>query len=400
MNPTGDELYDVAIVGLGPAGRALASACGAAGLHVLALDPRPDAPWTQTLSLWTDQLPTWLSPDVLAHTVSGPTLYCPSRTVLDRDYSVFDNARLREALPLTDAVTVEAVALGDAQVADLTRRAHRVVDCRGAGGPSGQRPLQTAYGLVLPTAAAAPAMGGDPALFMDWRTDFDADDDGTDHEADDDELGPSFLYAIPLDSGSILLEETCLAGCPAPDPQALGRRLRSRLVRRGVAPEAIAEPLEVEEVRIPLLPPVRTYDDPRVEAFGTAGGHGHAATGYSIAASFRAVPAAVNALRTGYPLPRPRTGPTGLLHKTGLRALLGADEPTVQGLFGAFGRITDQRQQWFLDGSSPSYQVARAMWDMWACMPVRGKVGMIAAVLGGSGRSSARGRAETVEPHG
>lgn len=384
MNPTGGELYDVAIVGLGPAGRALASACGAAGLRVLAVDPRPDAPWNRTLALWTDQLPSWLGPDVLAHTVHGPTLYCPSRAVLNRGYAVLDTDRLREELPLGDTVTVEAVALGDAQVAELTRRAHRVVDCRGAGGPGRTDALQTGYGLVLPTAAAAPALGGDPALFMDWRTDYD-----------DDELGPSFLYAVPLDSESILLEETCLAGRPASDPAALGRRLRSRLTRRGVAPGAIADPVAVEEVRIPLLPPLRTYADPRVEAFGTAGGHGHAATGYSVAASLRAVPAAVNALRTGYPLPRPRTEPTGLLHHAGLRALLGADDHTLHWLFGAFGRIDDRRQRWFLDGSSPSYQVARAMWDMWVRMPAGGKAGMVAAMVAGSGRR----RAESAEPH-
>lgn len=385
MNPTDGELYDVAVVGLGPAGRALASASGAAGLRVLAIDPRPDAPWTQTLALWTDQVPSWLGADVLAHTVHGPTLYCPSRAVLNREYGVLDTDRLRGELPLGDTVTVEAVALGDAQVAALTRRAHRVVDCRGARGPSEGPASQTGYGLVLPTAAAAPALGGDPALFMDWRSDHD-----------DDELGPSFLYAIPLDPGSVLLEETCLAGRPAPEPAALGERLRSRLLRRGVSAESIADPLAVEEVRIPLLPPVRTYSDPRIEAFGTAGGHGHAATGYSIAASLRAVPAAVNSLRTGYPLPRPRTRPTGLLHHAGLRALLGADAPTIHGLFGAFGRIDQCRQRWFLDGASPSYQVARAMWDMWCRMPVRGKAGMVTAVVAGSGR----GRSETVEQHG
>lgn len=385
MNPRGGELYDVAIVGLGPAGRALASACGAAGLRVLAVDPRPDTPWTRTLALWADQVPPWLGRDVLAHTVHGPTLYCPSRAVVDRGYAVLDTDRLRARLPLGDTVTVEAVALGDSQVAALTDRAHRVVDCRGAGGPGEASALQTGYGLVLPTAAAAPALGGDAALFMDWRTDYD-----------DDDLGPSFLYAIPLDPGTVLLEETCLAGRPAPDPDALGTRLESRLLRRGVAAEAVAEPLAVERVRIPLLPPVRTYSDPRVEAFGTAGGHGHAATGYSVAASLRAVPAAVNALRTGYPLPQPRTAPTGLLHHAGLRALLGADAHTIHGLFGAFGRIDDRRQRWFLDGSSPSYQVARAMWDMWLRMPLRGKAGMVAALVAGSGR----GGTEPVEPHG
>lgn len=365
-------MADVAVVGLGPAGRALASRCAAEGLRVLAVDPDPDAPWRQTLSLWTDQLPPWLGRDVLAHTVSGPTLHSPTiqgseRHVIGMEYAVLDTARLREALPLGTGVTIERSRVDDAGLRALTRRAHRVVDCRGAR-PGPGVPMQTAYGIVLPTADAAPALGGDPALFMDWRTDHD-----------DDELGPTFLYAIPVGPTRVLLEETCLAGDPAPDPAVLARRLRSRLLRRGVAEEVIDAPLSVEEVRIPLLPPP-PHPDTLIEAFGTAGGHGHAATGYSVASMLEAVPAAVHAVVTGYPLPAPRSRRATALQELGLGALLHADERTLRQLFRAFGRVDPRRQLWFLDGSSPSYQVAAAMWGMWARMPTQGKAGMIRAV--------------------
>ena len=138
-------------------------------------------------------------------------------------------ARLREAFPLGAGVTIERSRIDDAGLRALTRRAHRVVDCRGAR-PGPGIPMQTAYGIVLPAADAAPALGGDPALFMDWRTDHD-----------DDELGPTFLYAIPVGPTRVLLEETCLAGDPAPAPAVLARRLRSRLLRRGVAEEVRLE---------------------------------------------------------------------------------------------------------------------------------------------------------------
>lgn len=368
MNATAAGLYDVAVVGLGPAGRALASRCAAAGLRVLAVDPDPEAPWLQTLSLWADQLPAWLDSGVFAHTCRGPALYAPERKVLDRDYAVLDTTLLREALPLGSGVTVERLALSDSEVLGLRSRAHRVVDCRGAGR---RGPVQTAYGIVVPTRDAAPALDGETALFMDWRTDYD-----------DDEVGASFLYAIPLDADRVLLEETCLAGLPAPEPSALGRRLRSRLSRRGVPAGAVDRSLAVEQVRIPLMPTAHRYPDARVESFGTAGGHGHAATGYSIAATLGAVPAAVNALGTGYPLPAARTSGTEALNRTGLRALLRADEATLHQLFAAFGRIDQQRQQWFLEGTGPSYQVAAAMWQMWVRMPRRAKAGLIAAVAG------------------
>ena len=392
MDATGSDMYDVAVVGLGPSGRALASRCAAAGLSVLAVDPRPDAPWRQTLSLWTDQIPPWLSArecgvDVLAHAVERAAFRSPGRAVLDRGYGVLDNDRLREALPLGPGVTIERTAVDDDGLRGLTARAHRVVDCRGAwsgeergGGRGGGRgrgragalgPLQTAYGIVLSAADAAPALGGEAALFMDWRSDHD----------DDDELGPTFLYAIPLGPDRVLLEETCLAGLPAPAPDALAARLRSRLLRRGVSRAAIDAPLAVERVRIPLLPRSRHGSDPRIEAFGTAGGHGHAATGYSVAAVLAAVPAAVAALACGYPIPAPRSPLSTGLHTLGLRVLVRADDRTLRRLFDAFGRLEPRAQRWFLEGATPSPQVARAMWGMWVRMPLRDKAGMVAAVL-------------------
>jgi lycopene beta-cyclase len=367
MNATGSGMVDVAVVGLGPAGRALASRCAAAGLRVLAVDPEPDAPWRQTLSLWSEQLPPWLPRDVLAHTVHGPTLHSAGRAVIDMEYAVLDNRRLREVLPLGPGVTVEQARLDDEGVRALTGRAHRVVDCRGVR-PGPGTPLQTAYGIVVSAADAARALGGDPALFMDWRTDHD-----------DDGLGPTFLYGLPLGADRVLLEETCLAGLPAPDPADLAGRLRSRLRRRGVAERAVEEPLAVELVRIPLLPPPPPTGQ-LVGAFGTAGGYGHAATGYSVASMLEAVPAVVHALATGHPLPEPRSAAATGLHRLGLDAMLHADDGTLRQLFGAFGRLDSRRQLWFLDGSSPSYQVAGAMWRMWLGMPARAKVGLVRAV--------------------
>ena len=205
---------------------------------------------------------------------------------------------------------------------------------------------------------------------MDWREDHD-----------DDDVGPTFLYAIPLGPDRVLLEETCLAGWPAPTPDSLARRLRSRLRRRGVAQEAIDSALAVEHVRIPLLPRFRSASNPRVEAFGTAGGHGHAATGYSVAAMLQSIPAAVVALESGRPLPAPRSPLSSGLHSVGLRALLRAEDETLRALFAAFGRLEARQQRWFLDSASPSYQVGGAMLAMWSSMPAQHKAGMVAAVL-------------------
>ena len=147
---------------------------------------------------------------------------------LDAGYAVLDNGRLREALDLPeDRVTVERARVGEADLRALRARAPRVVDCRGARPrPGGHRvPRQTAYGVVLAAEDAAPALGGADALFMDWSD--DASDPGDPADA---ALGRTFLYAVPLPGGRTLLEETCLAGQPAPEPDALAARLNRALI--------------------------------------------------------------------------------------------------------------------------------------------------------------------------
>jgi len=366
--------HDVAIAGLGPAGRALASRCAAAGLSVLAVDPAPDAPWIRTLCLWEEQLPPWLGAGVLALTVPDPEIRAPHRRGLDLSYALVDNELLREALPL-DGVTVRRRRVDARGLRALGDVADRVVDCRGAGPVTPRRPAQTAYGIVVDSADAAPALDGAEALLMDWRTDHGED-------GPDDDIGPTFLYALPLPGGRHLLEETCLAGRPAPSPERLARRLRSRLLARGVPARAVEHPLDVEEVRIPLLPP-RHLPGTGVERFGTSGGHGHPATGYSLGASLQAVAPAVWALESGRPLPAPRDHMATGLHRLGLRALLGADESTTLALFDAFGRLPERDRLWYLTGGTPYHRVAAAMWGMYERMTPQARTGLVRACVTG-----------------
>ncbi|MEO7587895.1 MAG: lycopene cyclase family protein, partial [Arachnia sp.] len=67
--------FDVAVVGLGPAGRALAHRLAGTGLDVLAVDPHPERSWPQTLGGWRRQLPAWLpDDDVVASTARDPQI--------------------------------------------------------------------------------------------------------------------------------------------------------------------------------------------------------------------------------------------------------------------------------------------------------------------------------------
>ena len=135
---------DVAVVGLGPAGRSLASACAARGLRVVAVDPRPDAVWTPTYGVWEDELIGRPS-TVVRSRLAAPEVRAVDVHRLSRPYVVLDAAELQAALALDD-VDVRRTRLDDAEVAALSSSARVVVDARGA--PFTQDSLKGAWSLL------------------------------------------------------------------------------------------------------------------------------------------------------------------------------------------------------------------------------------------------------------
>ncbi|WP_402468446.1 lycopene cyclase family protein [Isoptericola aurantiacus] len=369
---------DVAVVGLGPAGRALASRCAAGGLSVLAVDPRPGAAWTPTYGIWADELGD-LPASVVRARAENPELRAIGVHPLERTYLVLDNAALQDALSL-DGVEVRTGRLDDAQVSALRGEAAVVVDARGAR-PAGLRPddpapLQTAYGVVVPTAAAEPALGGAGSLLMDWRTDWT--------QQDRPSATPTFLYAIPVGGDRMLLEETCLAAAPGLPVPELRTRLRRRLLARGVDPAAVDHPLSREVVRIPLRgrgsPP-----PPGVLAVGTAGRGGHRVTGYSVAHSLRQADELARALVRGQVPDDPDPMDAAEhVREVGLRALLRLSAQGMLQLFESFGRLPATRQRDFLARDAGAAELAAAMWGMFAPMPVTAKADLVRASLGPS----------------
>lgn len=372
---TASPAFDVAVVGLGPAGRSLASRCAAHGLRVLAVDPRPDAVWTPTYGIWGDELGD-LPASVVRSRIHGPEIRAHSVHRLARDYLVLDNAGLQAALPL-DGVEVRRDRLDDAGVRRLGAEARIVVDARGAR-PDGRvaddpAPAQTAYGIVVPAEAAAPALHGATALLMDWRTDWSASQEpsGT----------PSFLYAIPLGDGTVLLEETCLAAAPGMPIDELRARLRRRLLARGVELEALETPIDREVVRIPMRGRGAPTPDGAL-AIGTAGRGGNLVTGYSVAHSLRIADPLARRIASGQPAGVDPFGPGDVLREMGLRALLRLDVAGTLGLFDAFGRLPADAQRAFMSRDSRPAELAGAMWGMFRRMSAREKGMLIAATLG------------------
>jgi lycopene beta-cyclase len=352
----------VLVVGGGPSGRALAGACAARGLRTALVDPHPDRAWRITYGAFTAELPADLPVGAVAARARGRAV-AVSAWDLGWEYTVLDVPGLRAHLDAAldgVAVLTGRVVRGDGAgvaLADGTRLAARaVVDAGGHRQPLLFRPArsrpaaeQTAYGVVVDEAAAVPVVAPGEALFMDWTPVGDGHtDDGW----------PTFLYAVPLGGGRVLLEETSLARRPGLPTARLRDRLLARLARAGV----VAEPgAEVERVHFPV-------DTPRhrgrgVLAFGAAAPLMHPATGFSVATALRLAPAVAGALAAHLPGdPRgalaaarsvvwpPAARAVHALRHRGLEALLRMPAAEVPAFFEVFFALPERHRWAYLTG--------------------------------------------------
>ena len=288
---------DVLVVGGGPAGMALAAACARLGLSTGLLDPSPDRPWTATYGMWSHEIPADLPASVVAARAAGRAIALTEHQ-LGWEYAVLDvpalHRHLVDQLSGVHVHTGRAVASPERGVITLADgselRAAVIVDAGGRARPLDSTPArrapaeQTAFGLVIDEDAAAPLTEPGAALFMDWRTDHG-------------ETGwPTFLYAIPLGGGQVLVEETSLARRPGLPLPVLRRRLYARLAHHGVRVPAGAR---TEKVWCPL-------DQPRHHGsgslgFGAAAPLIHPATGFSVATSLQLAPTVAAALAAHLP---------------------------------------------------------------------------------------------------
>lgn len=348
------------VVGGGPAGRAVAAACGERGLRTRVLDPEPDRPWRATYGAWLDELPAELPPSVIAANVPGRAV-AHTEHRLHRRYVVFDvpalrrhlDERLRGAGVRVERGRVRPGAVPTAGVA---------VD---AGGPA--QPLattrprpplaqQTAVGVVVPAELAAPVLSEGEALFMDWRQPAGAG-------------WPTFLYAVPLGGDRVLLEETSLARRPGLDFTTLADRLTARLAAHRIRPPADA-PREL--VRFPLDLP--RHRGPGVLGFGAAAPLTHPATGYQLAAALRLAPSVAEAIAAGLGSGREAALASAraviwpasaravhALRRRGLEALLRLPAGQLPAFFEGFFALPPGRHRAYLSGRTDPVGTAAAM---------------------------------------
>lgn len=346
---TGAE-HDVVVAGDGPAAAAVVDACRRQGLDVVAVGPTSS--WPNTYGMWRDEAPDL--PDACFRSITAHSIVrARTERLLDRPYGVLDNAAVRTHLGLDEVRhhgrvdrLVDAGDLAIAHLDDGELLAGRwAVD---ATGRSGADAWQTAYGVVVAAADLERAgCSTEDATVMAWLA-------GT--------SPPSFLHAVPVAHGW-LVEVTSLAARPAVDPQRL-RRTLVELV--GEAPVVAAEALgRTEVVWIPMGGARLPDPGSRIVPFGTAGGMGHPATGFSVAASlsladrFAAAVAAgddpVDAVWT------PSLRRTRELHEAGLGALLKLDGDGLIDFFEAFFAVPVDLAADFLRVDADDERVGAAM---------------------------------------
>lgn len=395
----GDVRAEVVVAGAGPAGWAVARACAVRGLRTALVAPRPAAPWSATYGMWLDEARRL--PPGAGYVAARARVVAGGSRWLDREYAVLDNASVRAALA-HPAVQVRAGRLTGGAV-ELTGggtvSAAVVIDATGARAHGGVE--QTAFGLRVPAEVAAPLVGPGEAVFMDWRRPRPGP--------------PTFLYAVPLPEGRVLLEETSLARRPGLPFAELRERLLTRLATHGIDPGDA----ELERVRIPLdlgPPPARTPASRahawcpaptrsrgaplmpvyrvggtgpgvarglwttsgrewHVVPFGAAAGLVHPATGYGVADALRLAPLVADAIAAGGASAArrvvwsARARAVHRLRRAGLRTLLALGPDRTEGFFELFFDLPAHQQRAFLSGREDLTGTAAAMAGLFRAAP-------------------------------
>ncbi len=374
-------MIDVLVAGGGPAGWAVAAACARLGLDTELVDPAPDRPWRATYGSWRAELPANADAAVAA-SGHGEAIGTTGHR-LGWEYVVLDNAALRDGFAAAP-VRVRKGRVRDARAdpngvtIDLgggERRAAVLLDATGAprsvlGAPSRRSAAeQTAVGVLVDADAARDLVTPGSALFMDWRP----------HHG---ETGwPTFLYAVPVVPGRVLLEETSLARRPGLELSVLRRRLHARLAHHRIT----VPPGEEERVRFPVDRPLPTPRDWRgpVVPFGAASPLVHPATGYSVATALRLAPRVATAVHdalqrggaaaAGTAAWQAVWSPAALavhaLRRRSLESLLRFPPELVPGFFDVFFALPPRHRWAYLTGREDVQGSAAALGALFAASP-------------------------------
>ncbi|GAB5364958.1 hypothetical protein AAMO2058_001015100 [Amorphochlora amoebiformis] len=294
--PAGSTV-DAVVVGVGPAGMALAAELGARGLDVGLVGP--DHPFTNNYGVWVDEFERLGFANCLVEEYVDSIVVTDESTGpqnVGRRYGRVGRKELRNEL-LTKCQKTGKVSYypGFVERAEKQNGGLTFVEVNGGVQvwgkvvvmstghnreileyEKGEPPLwQTAYGIEVDMDETEHPWEVDKAVFMDLTQ--------SDEETGKDlHRVPSFLYVLPS-KDKIFLEETCLVSEVQMPFDELKRRLYRRLEKMGIEISQ-TKIIEEEASWIPLGGTLPKIPQP-VLGFGAAAGLVHPASGYSIANS-------------------------------------------------------------------------------------------------------------------
>ena len=308
FDPSKGLVVDLAVVGGGPAGLAVAQQVSEAGLSVCAIDPSPKLIWPNNYGVWVDEFEAMDLLDCLDTTWSGAVVFIDdqSKKDLDRPYGRVNRKQLKSKmlqkcisngvkfhqakvikviheeskslLICNDGVTVQA-----AVVLDATGFSRCLVQYDKPYNPG----YQVAYGILAEVEEHP--FDVDKMVFMDWR---DSHLNNNVELKERNSRIPTFLYAMPFSSDRIFLEETSLVARPGVPMEDIQERMEARLRHLGIKVKSIEED---ERCVIPMGGPLPVLPQ-RVAGIGGTAGMVHPSTGYMVARTLAAAPIVANAI--------------------------------------------------------------------------------------------------------
>ncbi|KAL9260290.1 Lycopene beta cyclase, chloroplastic-like protein [Drosera capensis] len=301
-------MVDLAVVGGGPAGLAVAQQVSEAGLSVCSIDPSPKLIWPNNYGVWVDEFEAMDLLDCLDTTWSGAVVYIDDgvKKNLERPYGRVNRKQLKSKmmqkcisngvkfhqakvirviheeskslLICNDGVTIQASV-----VLDATGFSRCLVQYDKPYNPG----YQIAYGIIAEVDEHP--FDVDKMVFMDWR------DSHLRNNRDLKERNsriPTFLYAMPFSSNRIFLEETSLVARPGLPMEDIQERMEARLRHLGINIKSIEED---ERCVIPMGGPLPIIPQ-RVVGIGGTAGMVHPSTGYMVARTLAAAPIVANSI--------------------------------------------------------------------------------------------------------
>ncbi|XP_051148320.1 lycopene beta cyclase, chloroplastic/chromoplastic [Andrographis paniculata] len=307
-DPLKSLVVDLAVVGGGPAGLAVAQQVSEAGLSVCSIDPSPKLIWPNNYGVWVDEFEAMDLLDCLDTTWSGAEVFIDERTTkdLDRPYGRVNRKQLKSKMmqkcilngvKFHQAKVVrvvheesksllicnDGVAIRAAVVLDATGFSRCLVQYDKPYNPG----YQVAYGILAEVEEHP--FNVNKMVFMDWR---DSHLNNSKELKERNRQIPTFLYAMPFSKQRIFLEETSLVARPGVSIKDIQERMVARLNHLGIKVKSIEED---EHCVIPMGGPLPVLPQ-RVVGIGGTAGMVHPSTGYMVARTLAAAPIVANAI--------------------------------------------------------------------------------------------------------